>query len=74
MGRHVKAGEVDIWAEQVGEGPEVLLIGGLGDTVEIVAVPAGRTGRPLPHDSVRQPGCGQDGDAGRAADGRGDGR
>jgi pimeloyl-ACP methyl ester carboxylesterase len=34
MGEHVRAGELDIWIEQVGEGPDVLLIGGLGDTVE----------------------------------------
>jgi 3-oxoadipate enol-lactonase len=34
MGEHVRAGELDIWVEQVGEGPDVLLIGGLGDTVE----------------------------------------
>ena len=34
MGRYVKAGELEIWTEQVGEGPDVLLIGGLGDTVE----------------------------------------
>lgn len=34
MGAHVRAGNVEIWAEQVGEGPDVLLIGGLGDTVE----------------------------------------
>ena len=34
MGDHVRAGELDIWTEQVGEGPDVLLIGGLGDTVE----------------------------------------
>jgi pimeloyl-ACP methyl ester carboxylesterase len=34
MGEHVRADELDIWVEQVGEGPEVLLIGGLGDTVE----------------------------------------
>ncbi|KUM33569.1 alpha/beta fold hydrolase [Arthrobacter sp. EPSL27] len=34
MGRHVKAGELEIWTEQAGEGPDVLLIGGLGDTVE----------------------------------------
>jgi pimeloyl-ACP methyl ester carboxylesterase len=34
MGEHVRAGELDIWTEQVGEGPDVLLIGGLGDTVE----------------------------------------
>lgn len=26
--------ELEIWVEQVGEGPDVLLIGGLGDTVE----------------------------------------
>jgi pimeloyl-ACP methyl ester carboxylesterase len=30
----VRAGDLDIWTEQVGQGPEVLLIGGLGDTVE----------------------------------------
>jgi pimeloyl-ACP methyl ester carboxylesterase len=34
MGKHVRAGELDIWTEQVGQGPDVLLIGGLGDTVE----------------------------------------
>ena len=34
MGRYVKAGELEIWTEQVGKGPDVLLIGGLGDTVE----------------------------------------
>jgi pimeloyl-ACP methyl ester carboxylesterase len=34
MGEHVRAGDLDIWTEQVGEGPHVLLIGGLGDTVE----------------------------------------
>jgi pimeloyl-ACP methyl ester carboxylesterase len=34
MGRYVQAGELEIWTEQVGEGPDVLLIGGLGDTVE----------------------------------------
>ena len=34
MGQYVKAGELEIWTEQVGEGPDVLLIGGLGDTVE----------------------------------------
>ena len=34
MGDHVHAGDLDIWIEQVGEGPDVLLIGGLGDTVE----------------------------------------
>jgi 3-oxoadipate enol-lactonase len=34
MGEHVSVGDLDIWTEQVGEGPDVLLIGGLGDTVE----------------------------------------
>jgi pimeloyl-ACP methyl ester carboxylesterase len=34
MGRHVRAGSLDIWVEQVGSGPDVLLIGGAGDTVE----------------------------------------
>jgi 3-oxoadipate enol-lactonase len=34
MGQHVRAGDLDIWAEQVGQGPDVLLVGGLGDTVE----------------------------------------
>ncbi|GAB3553971.1 pimeloyl-ACP methyl ester carboxylesterase [Actinopolyspora lacussalsi] len=34
MGTHIRAGELDIWAEQTGQGPDVLLIGGLGDTVE----------------------------------------
>jgi 3-oxoadipate enol-lactonase len=34
MGEHVRAVDLDIWTEQVGEGPDVLLIGGLGDTIE----------------------------------------
>lgn len=34
MGGYVRAGDLDIWTEQVGAGPDVLLIGGLGDTVE----------------------------------------
>jgi pimeloyl-ACP methyl ester carboxylesterase len=34
MADHVRAGDLDIWTEQVGQGPDVLLIGGLGDTVE----------------------------------------
>jgi pimeloyl-ACP methyl ester carboxylesterase len=34
MGDHVRAGDLDIWTEQVGEGPDVLLIGGLGDPAE----------------------------------------
>jgi 3-oxoadipate enol-lactonase len=32
--QHVRAGDLEIWAEQVGQGPDVLLIGGAGDTVE----------------------------------------
>src|ERR687893_581374 len=34
MGQHMRDGDLDIWTEQVGQGPDVLLIGGLGDTVE----------------------------------------
>jgi pimeloyl-ACP methyl ester carboxylesterase len=34
MGQHIRAGALDIWIEQVGEGPDVPLIGGRGDTVE----------------------------------------
>jgi 3-oxoadipate enol-lactonase len=34
MGQHVRAGGLEIWTEQVGQGPDVLLIGGAGDTVE----------------------------------------
>ncbi|HEX2411477.1 MAG TPA: alpha/beta fold hydrolase, partial [Solirubrobacteraceae bacterium] len=30
----VKANDLDVYVERVGHGPEVLLIGGLGDTVE----------------------------------------
>jgi pimeloyl-ACP methyl ester carboxylesterase len=34
MGEYVRVGELDIWVGQVGQGPDVLLIGGLGDTDE----------------------------------------
>ena len=34
MGKHLQTGDLNIWTEQVGEGPDVLLIGGLGNTVE----------------------------------------
>lgn len=34
MGEHVRADDLDIWTECVGAGSDVLLIGGLGDTVE----------------------------------------
>jgi 3-oxoadipate enol-lactonase len=34
VGAHVAADGIDIWTEQVGEGPDVLLICGAGDTVE----------------------------------------
>ncbi|HEY0772496.1 MAG TPA: alpha/beta fold hydrolase [Nocardioidaceae bacterium] len=34
MGNHVGVGDLEIWVERVGSGPDVLLIGGLGDTVE----------------------------------------
>jgi pimeloyl-ACP methyl ester carboxylesterase len=34
VGEHVRAGQLDVYVEQVGYGPDVLLIGGLGDTVE----------------------------------------
>ena len=34
MGAHIQSGDLAIWTEQVGQGPDVLLIGGLGDTVE----------------------------------------
>jgi 3-oxoadipate enol-lactonase len=35
MGAHVRAGDLEIWTEQVGEGPDVLLIAGAGDPVEV---------------------------------------
>ena len=34
MGEYLRAGGAEVWAEQAGAGPDVLLIGGLGDTVE----------------------------------------
>jgi pimeloyl-ACP methyl ester carboxylesterase len=34
MGGHVRAGGLDLWAEQRGTGPDVLLIAGLGDPAE----------------------------------------
>jgi 3-oxoadipate enol-lactonase len=34
MGDYIQAGDLGIWTEQAGAGPDVLLIGGLGDTVE----------------------------------------
>ena len=35
MGAHVRAGDLDIWTEQVGAGPDVLLIAGAGDPIEV---------------------------------------
>ena len=34
MGEHLRAGEVDLYVERVGQGPDVLLSAGLGDPVE----------------------------------------
>jgi pimeloyl-ACP methyl ester carboxylesterase len=34
MGEHVKAGDVELWVERHGQGPDVLLIAGLGDPAE----------------------------------------
>jgi 3-oxoadipate enol-lactonase len=34
MGSYVTSNGLDIWTERVGAGPDVLLVGGLGDTVE----------------------------------------
>jgi 3-oxoadipate enol-lactonase len=34
MGEYIHAADLEIWTEQVGDGPDALLIGGLGDTVE----------------------------------------
>jgi pimeloyl-ACP methyl ester carboxylesterase len=34
MGQHIAAGDVDIWVERRGAGPDVLLLHGLGDTAE----------------------------------------
>jgi hypothetical protein len=82
MAEHVRAGDLDIWTEQVGEGPDVLLIGGLGDTVEswqfqldgladryrLIAFLQPRRG---PHAAVRRAALsGDDGRRGRLAAGR----
>jgi len=34
MGEHLRAGTLDMWAERQGNGPDVLLIAGLGDPAE----------------------------------------
>jgi pimeloyl-ACP methyl ester carboxylesterase len=34
MGEHVRAGNLDMWVERWGRGPDVLLIAGLGDPAE----------------------------------------
>jgi 3-oxoadipate enol-lactonase len=34
MGTHVRVADLEIWTERVGDGPDVLLVGGAGDTVE----------------------------------------
>jgi hypothetical protein len=36
MGEHVRAGDLEVWTEQGGEGSDVLLIGGLGVVPEDV--------------------------------------
>src|SRR5689334_3990693 len=35
MGRHMQAGDLDMWVERRGTGPDVLLIAGLGDPAEV---------------------------------------
>ena len=34
MGEQIKAGEVELWVERNGDGPDVLLIAGLSDPAE----------------------------------------
>ena len=34
MGEKIRAGDVDMYVEQVGDGPDVLLLGGLSDPAE----------------------------------------
>jgi hypothetical protein len=34
MGERVRAGEIEFWVERHGQGPDVLLIAGLGDPAE----------------------------------------
>ena len=35
MGRHIRATDLDIWTEKVGKGPDVLLIAGDADSIEV---------------------------------------
>jgi hypothetical protein len=34
MGQHIRTGGLDISTEQVGDGPDMLVVGGAGDTLE----------------------------------------
>ena len=65
MGEHVHANGLDIWTEQVGEGPDVLLIGGLGDTVESWQFQLDGLADRYRRDRLRQPRRGAHGDARR---------
>ena len=74
MGEHVHANGLDIWTEQVGEGPDVLLIGGAGDTVESWQFQLDGLADRYRLDRLRQPRGGSHGDARRAGLDRGHGR
>ena len=63
----------DLWVVQQGAGPDVLLIGGLGDPVESWQFQLDGARRQLPDDRVRQPGRGTVAAPRRAVHGRVDG-
>ncbi len=64
MGEHVRAGDLDIWTEQVGARAGRPADRRSRRHRRVVAVPARRARRPLPPDRLRQPRRGPDGDAG----------
>ena len=74
MGEHVRAGDLDIWTEQVGAGTGRPADRRAGRHRRVVAVPARRAPRPLPPHRLRQPRRGAHRAARRAGDGGGDGR
>jgi hypothetical protein len=59
MGQPIDTGDVELWTERRGQGPDVLLIAGLGDPIEAwqpqLDGGSGPQARSVPRDGGRRP-------------------